>query len=360
MSDALGSFSQEELLGRPSPPLELVGALEGIAGRRIAVTGAAGSVGAPLVHLLAGLRPAELLLLDHHEHTLFRLRQELIPRTAVSTRWVLADVRDSRKLESTFRASPPDILFHLAAYKHVPLGEENPDQTVAVNLGGTRTLIEVAAELGTRRFIYPSSDKAVTPPSIYGSTKKIAEALTLAADRHFSTGFSVVRFVNIVGTRGSVIETLSAQIASGKPLTLTDPAMTRYWITMPEATRLLVQAAVAPESGALFMPDVGSPVNLAQMANRLFRLLAPTEGGECRIQYIGSRPGERMHEILMSNTEAAVPTPHPGIVRVVSSHVHPPTYQELSRQLDALLEPALADEPTLLRGRVLDLAHSLQ
>lgn len=359
MNESTGRFSHEELLGRSSPPLDLVGAEEQIAGRRVVVTGAAGSVGGPLVQMLAQLRPAELLLLDHHEHSLFRLRLEVGHRLPAPTRWVLADVRDRRKLERVFRESGPEVVFHLAAYKHVPLGEENPDQTVEVNLGGTRSLIEVAAEFGAGRFIYPSSDKAVNPPSVYGGTKRVAEALTLEANGHFPMGLSAVRFVNIVGTGGSVIETLSAQIAAGKPLTLTDPGMTRYWITMAEATRLLVQAASAPRSGVVYMPDPGPPINLGEMARHLHSLLAPT-GGECPIQYIGPRQGERMHEILTSDSESARPTPYPGIVQVVSSRTDLPSYQELSRQIDSLLELATAGKLAALRGRVLDLANSLQ
>ena len=359
MSDSIYPFSQEELLGRPSPPLELIGAEEQITGRRVAVTGAAGSVGAPLVRLLAKLCPAELLLLDHHEHTLFRLKQELGTRWPVPIRWVLADVRDRRKLEALFRTVRPEVVFHLAAYKHVPLGEENPDQTANVNLGGTRALIETAADAGVARFVYPSSDKAVNPPSVYGSTKKIAEALTLAADSAFAPGFSVTRFVNIVGTRGSVIETLCAQVAARKPLTLTDPGMTRYWITMPEATRLLVQTGCAPMSGVVFMADLGPPLNLAEMARHLVRLVAP-DLDDCPIQFIGARPGERMHEILLSATERTEPTAYPGIVRVVSSRSGLPSYEEMSRHVDGLLELARAGEMTRLRARLLDLANSLQ
>ncbi len=359
MKEALSRFSQEELLGRSSPPLELVGTEESIAGRRVLVTGAAGSVGGPLTRLLAKLAPASLLLLDHHEHSLFRLRQETGSQLTVPARWVLADVRDRRKLDRIFQEYRPEVVFHLAAYKHVPLGEENPDQTVEVNLAGTRSLIEASAEAGVSRFIYPSSDKAVNPPSVYGGTKRIAERLTQAAGREFPMGLSIVRFVNIVGTRGSVIETLSAQIAAGKPLTLTDPAMTRYWITMPEATRLLVQTACAPHSGVIFMPDSGPAVNLGEMARHLYHLLVPGDG-ECPVQYIGARPGERMHEILLSDYERATPTAYPGIVEVVSSRTGIPSYGEMSGLIDGLLEMAYAGRLANLRSKVLDLAQSLQ
>lgn len=360
MSDEQFGFSQEQLLGRKSPPLELIGAEEWITGRRVAITGAAGSVGAPLARQVATFRPAELLLLDHHEHTLFRLRQEMGTGGAVRVRWALADVRDRRKLESLFRVARPEVVFHLAAYKHVPLGEENPDQTVEVNLAGTRNVIEAAGGSGAARVVYPSSDKAVNPPSIYGSTKKIAEALALAANPRSSTGYSVSRFVNIVGTRGSVVETFAGQIAAGKPLTLTSPEMTRYWITMPEAVRLLVQTAAARETGVLYMPDPGPPINLVEMARHLFGLLAGSDGSECPIQIVGARPGERMHEILLSETESTEPTPYPGIVRVVTSRTDLPGYEELSGQIDALLELAAAGELPALRRKVLDLAHSLQ
>ena len=360
MSQTLRPYSQEELLGRPSPSLELVGGRELIDGRRVLVTGAAGSVGTPLVRMLAEMGPAELQLLDHHEHTLFRLRVEMGAQSKVPLRLWLADVRDQRKLDTLFRAAKPDVVFHLAAYKHVPLGEENPDQTVEVNLAGTRAMIEASAEHGVSRFVYPSSDKAVNPPSVYGSTKRIAEELTLAAARQLSMGLSVTRFVNIVGTRGSVIETLTAQIDAGRPITLTDPGMTRYWITMPEATRLLVQTAAAPESGVVFMPETGPAINLAEMARRLFDLLTGGERAECPVQYIGARPGERMHEMLLSDNERAEPTQYPGILRIAKSRTDLPSYGELSEQIDRLLELAAANELGALRVRLLDLARSLQ
>lgn len=360
MSQTLRQYSQEELLGRPSPSLEVVGGRELIEGRRVLITGAAGSVGTPLVHMLAELRPAELQLLDHHEHTLFRLRVEMGSQPKVPVRLWLADVRDRRKLDSLFREARPEVVFHLAAYKHVPLGEENPDQTVEVNLAGTRAMIEASAAHGVSRFVYPSSDKAVNPPSIYGSTKRIAEELTLAAARQLAIGLSVTRFVNIAGTRGSVIETLTAQIAAGRPITITDPGMTRYWITMPEATRLLVQTAAAAKSGVVFMPDTGPAINLAEMARRLFDLLTGGEQAECPVQYIGARPGERMHEILLSDNETAEPTPYPGILRVATSRGGLPSYDELSGQIDRLLELSAAGDLAALRGRLLDLAHSLQ
>ncbi len=340
--------------------MELIGGRELIEGRRVLVTGAAGSVGAPLVRMLAELQPAELQLLDHHEHTLFRLRVEMGSQAGVPLRLWLADIRNRRKLDALFREGRPEVVFHLAAYKHVPLGEENPDQTVEVNLAGTRAMIEASATHGVSRFVYPSSDKAVNPPSVYGSTKRVAEELTLAAARQLPMGLSVTRFVNIVGTRGSVIETLTAQIAAGRPITITDPGMTRYWITMPEATRLLVQTAAHPKSGMVFMPDTGPAINLAEMARRLFDLLTGGEKVECPVQYIGARPGERMHEILLSDNEAGEPTRYPGILRVARTRGDLPSYEELSGQIDHLLELATAGELKALRGRLLDLAHSLQ
>jgi polysaccharide biosynthesis protein EpsC len=274
-------------------------------------------------------------------------------------RWALADIRDRRKLERLFRAGRPEVVFNLAAYKHVPLGEENPDQTVDVNLAGARAMIEAAAECGATRFVYPSSDKSVDPPSLYGSTKRIAEAMTLAASDSFAAGFSIARFVNIVGTRGSVIETFCGQIAAGEPLTLTDPAMTRYWITMPEAIRLLVQTACHPEVGVVFLPDAGDAVNLAEMARHLSRLLAPGEG-EYPTRFIGARPGERMHEILLSHTETAEPTEYPGILRVRSSRTALPSYRQLSGYVDELLETAFSGDGQALRVRALELAELLQ
>ncbi len=212
MSKGLRTYRPEELLGRAPHPTGTPGARELIEGRKVLVTGAAGSVGTPLVHVLAEMHPAELLLLDHHEHTLFRLRIEMGPSPAVPVRLWLADVRDRRKLGALFKAARPDIVLHLAAYKHVPLGEENPDQTAEVNLGGTRALIEASAEHGVRRFVYPSSDKAVNPPSVYGSTKKLAEELTLAADRAREMPFMASMTI-----RWKMRSALSAIISPSRP-----------------------------------------------------------------------------------------------------------------------------------------------
>jgi FlaA1/EpsC-like NDP-sugar epimerase len=278
----------------------------------------------------------------------------------VPVRLWLADVRDRRKLDSLCRSARPEVVFHLAAYKHVPLGEENPDQAVEVNLAGVRALIESAGEHGAGRFVYPSSDKAVNPPSVYGSTKKLAEELTLAANGASGTGYSVVRFVNIVGTRGSVIETLTAQIAAGRPITLTDAGMTRYWITMPEAVRLLVLTGSCPDAGRSHMPDTGPAINLAEMAGRLYDLLTGGEYGECVTRFIGPRPGERMHEVLLSESERAEPTEYPGILRVETSRSERPGYGELSGQIDRLLEAARSGETQMLRGRLLEMANALQ
>lgn len=352
-------FSQEELLGRPTPDLAIEGAEQAISGKRVLVTGAAGSVGGPLVRLLSSLGPSALILLDNHEHTLFRLKLELGSEIGAPTRWTLADIRDRRKLEMVFQNTQPEVVFHLAAYKHVPLGEENPDQAVEVNLAGTRALLEASAKFGVLRFVYPSSDKAVYPTSVYGCTKRIAETMALAADRSLPLEVSVVRFVNIVGTRGSVIETLSGQIAEGRSLTLTDPGMTRYWITMQEAIRLLVQAAAAPESGAIYLPDTGPAINLAEMAARLCAMLAPG-GRECPVTFIGPRPGERMHEILLSDNERATPSDYPGILRVTNRGTDRPSYHELCLQADSLLELGFRGELDSLRQQALELADSLR
>lgn len=348
----------EELLGRASAPLEMTDVEELISGRRVLVTGAAGSVGTPLAREIASMRPASLVLLDHHEHTLFRLRFEFEQCPETKVRLCLADIRDRKKLESVFAAEKPDVVFHLAAYKHVPLGEENPDQTVEVNLAGTRALIETAAASGVSRFVYPSSDKAVNPPSVYGCTKKLAEELSLAADGEFEMGVSVVRFVNIVGTRGSVIETLTAQVAAGHPITLTDAGMTRYWITMPEAMRLLLQTGAAARSGIMHLPETGQAINLAEMAHRLCFLLSGQH--DYPVRFIGARPGERMHEILMSGTETGVDSGYPGIIRVETSRTERPAYRILSEEIDRLLSLADAGNLVGLRGRLMDVATSLQ
>lgn len=311
------------LLGRPELALDWSAARQALAGTRILVTGAGGSVGSRLAETLLELGPAHLTLLDHHDHALFELRRRLDDLTrertqAPSWRLALADIRDRARLQRVFDDARPDVVFHMAAYKHVPFGEEFPEETVAVNVLATLSLVELAAERGVQRLVYPSSDKAVNPPSLYGATKRLAETLVGRFARDLGRRFVAIRYVNILGTHGSAIEAFAAQVAGGQALTITDPAMTRYWISMPEAIWLVVQAAALGEPGAVLMLDVTDEIPTVTVARRVEALIAPGRP-ELPIRVIGLRPGERLREELLSANEAFRTGPCPGLLDVVNA-----------------------------------------
>ena len=339
------ALEPSQLLGRPEVALDLDAARAFVSGRRLLVTGAAGSVGLPLVQTLIGLAPAHLVLVDHHEYTLFlvqRYLREWAPETAVDL--ALADVRDASRVDRLFRRHRPEVVFHLAAYKHVPLGEANPEEPLSVNVFGTLNVLEAAAAHGTEVVVYPSSDKAVYPPSLYGATKRIAELLVL---RHGNAGVgarTAVRFVNILGTRGSVVETLAEQVLAGRPLTLTDPNMTRYWMSMGEAVGLLLVGAVAP-TGSLLLLDTGPAVPVPEMAHRIARALAP-DAWPPAIRFTGARPGERLWELLHAERERLLPGPCDGVWRV--AHEQEPALRErvmrVADQLRSLPSTLAPDE----------------
>ena len=299
----------ELLLGRPERVGDLARAADVVRDRRVLVTGAAGSIGWPLSHTLLSADPERLILLDHHEHSLFSLERALGPSR--QTRFELVDVRDAARLGRVFEEHQPEMVIHLAAAKHVPYGERFPEGAVGVNVLATRTLLELARRANTRILVYPSSDKSVLPPSVYGATKRLAEALVQAtcAERQWA----IVRYVNIIGTRGSVIETFTQQILARQPLSITDQRMTRYWISMHEAIWCALHAARATAPGEIVMPDCGAPVPIIDTARRLAGWYR-REQVPYPLTCTGIRPGERLDEVLLSPNESfAAEPPAPGL-----------------------------------------------
>lgn len=310
----------ERLLGRPVIRFAPEVLRPAVAGRRVLVTGAGGSLGRALVRWLVAAEPAALVLLDHHEPSLFQLRQA-VGAVPVPCRFVLADVRDRVRLERLLTRERIAVVFHLAAYKHVTSGEENPEAVVEVNVLGTLRLLEAAALAGVERFVYPSTDKAVRPPSLYGATKRLVELVLRArAQAGLGPPAVAVRLVNVLGSQGSVIEIFLQQIMAGQPLSLTDPAMRRYWITEDEAVGLLLVAAWLRESGPLVL-DLGEPVPLVEIARRLWRALG--REGEPPLRVVGPRPGERLVEELTYPDERLRPTAVPGVRAVVAASSPP-------------------------------------
>ena len=344
------------LLGRPELADALEPPLEALAGRVILITGAAGSLGQALARTLARSPRARLVLLDHHEHSLFSLQRTLAAEGEHGRqRFVLADVRDTRRLTQVVRGERPDIVFHFAAYKHVHYGEQFPEQSVAVNVLATRELLGLAAATGVERFVYPSSDKAVDPPSLYGATKRIAEVLVMAAAAR-GHAYTALRYVNVLGTLGSVLETFAAQLAAGRPLTVTDRGMARYWMSQREAIWLALHAAQAP-AGSLLMLDGLVEVPLLETAARVAEL--HRLGPEYPIMVTGARPGERLREQLLGPHERAVPGPRAGLVRVEDAlrAQHVARVEEMVDELAMLCDEAAEAQ---LRAAAMRAAHALQ
>lgn len=348
-----------ELLERPEIEFGPELAREIIAGRRVLITGAAGSVGRALARTVAEAAPASLILLDWHEASLFHLEQALSAQPTVPgrprPRYLLADARDRRKLDRLLRREPVDLIFHLAACKHVALGEANPDQAVSVNIGGTLDLFRLAAEHDVTTFVYPSTDKAVSPSSLYGATKRVVERSLPALAEETGPAVRIVRLVNVFGTQGSVVETFAGLIRAGQALTITDERMDRYWMTMAEANRLLLAAAGRPSFEGLYLLDVGAPIPIVETARKLYRILRGD--GEPALRIVGARPGERLHEYLAYPDEELRPTNRPGLQVAVTprSTIGAATWlAEIRRLLDDLYDL----DPARVRERTFELARA--
>jgi len=303
---------------------------------------------------LLDLDPELVVAVDTHEASLFRLTRQLPAGAPVDLH--VSDVRNEAKIGRLFGEVRPDVVFHLAAYKHVPFGEREPDEPISVNVLGTDLMVRAAADFGTHHFVYPSSDKAVNPPSVYGATKRLAETVLLAhAGAKQLPSIHIIRYVNILGSSGSVLETFAQQARANAPLTLTDPRMTRYWMAMDEAIDLLLHALALP-SGSHTLLDSGEPTPVKAMAERLYRLVRA--GGEPEFTVTGARPGERLAEELASASEHLTPHGDDG-VHCVDSSRRPDTAatEAIIEDLKGLLA---SGEPQALRTRVMELAREQQ
>lgn len=294
-----------------------------IRGKRVLVTGAGGSIGSELCRQVVRCQPTELILLGHGEASIFNITRELTTQPAnYPTRQspnrppispIIADIRDRRRLESVFRTHRPHIVFHAAAHKHVPLMEENLEEAVANNVLGTRCLVDVAEQWDIECFVLVSTDKAVNPISVMGVTKRIAEKLVEAAAARNDDIFVAVRFGNVLGSRGSVVNLFHEQIARGGPVTVTDPDMRRYFMTIPEAVQLVLQAAAIGGGGEIFVLDMGEPVRIVDLAHDLIELSGLQVGRDIDIEYVGARPGEKLVEELFAENEVYYRTRHEKI-----------------------------------------------
>ena len=312
----------EDLLGREPVALALPELSTELEGRSVMVTGAAGSIGSELCRQIALHAPERLVLVDQAETPLVELERDLEERHPdLPLIPVVADVTDRRAVTRLFQAYRPHQVFHAAAYKHVPMMEVNPEAAVWNNVVGTWTMARTAGEFGTGKFVLVSTDKAVRPANVMGATKRLAELVVVAAQKRFSwTSFGAVRFGNVLGSSGSVIPLFRRQLSEGKPLTVTHHGMTRYFMTIPEAVQLVLQASLLPDlRGQVAMLDMGEPVRIVDLAKRILRLSGkPARIGE-EIVFTGVRPGEKLHEALTAPEESAFATSHPKINIVRSS-----------------------------------------
>lgn len=338
----------EDLLHRPQKRLDRRGMRRLIEGKRVLVTGAGGSIGSELVRQLAGFAPAHISLVDNCEYNLYAIDQELGQAApSLSRSAVLCDVRDRRRVARAFDRERPELVFHAAAYKHVPLVEQNPLEGVRTNVIGTRNVADEAVRCGASAMVMISTDKAVNPTNVMGATKRLAEAYAQALDLAGSeTRFVTVRFGNVLGSTGSVVPLFQKQIASGGPVTVTHPDITRYFMTIPEAVQLVLQASVSGATsddyrGKLFVLDMGAPVRIADLARQMIRLAGKRPDIDIPIKYVGLRPGEKLHEELLHARETLVESPQSGLLLAAP---RPGILQILAREIDSLEAAVLDDD----------------
>lgn len=325
-----------------------------LSGERVLITGAGGSIGSELARQIVMLGPATLLLLGKGENSIYEIEQELIQSFGFHPTPIIADVKDAVRMEAVFRRERPTVIFHTAAHKHVPLMEANPTEAIKNNLLGTLVTAELAIRYGIKKFIYVSTDKAVNPTSIMGATKRVGEMIISALAAHSNTGFATVRFGNVLGSRGSLIPMLKAQIARGGPVRITHPEMTRYFMTIPESVQLIIQAGALGQNGEIFILDMGQPVRILDLAYDLIRLHGLVPGEDIQIEYTGVRPGEKLHEELYDEAEILYETKHPKIL-MARNHNHL-DWKWLQGELESLFHLCDADQMERAREYLMELA----
>ncbi len=349
--DDLSDVDVLDLVGRKPVKHDLEGARRLVSGRRVLVTGAAGSIGSRLAGLLAALGAAQVVCLDWWENGVFQLQHRLSSTEVPS--FVVADVKNRARLEAVFANYRPELVFHAAAYKHVPLMQDNPGEAIANNVGGTDVVISVAVEHGARHVVYVSTDKAVNPANVMGASKRLGEILVADwAARTPEVSFSTVRFGNVIQSNGSVMETFRRQIREGGPVTVTDPDVTRFFMTIDEASQLIIQSAVVGQSGDVCVLDMGEPVRIQDLARSLVRTTAP--GVE--IVFTGLRPGEKLYEELSYDPELVSQTTHDKIFVLREAEESPAEPNEIREFVAECDASALSDAQVIDRLRAMGFA----
>ncbi len=336
----------EDVLGREPVEVDFASIAEYLTGEVVLVTGAGGSIGSELCRQIARVGPAKLVLLDHAEPALFEIERELVrERAFLAAAAVVGDVRDPVKLRQVFDKYRPGVVFHAAAYKHVAMMEANPLEAVRNNTLGTRVVADVAVEYGAKRFVLVSTDKAANPRTVMGQSKALAEWIveTWGHRADVTTRFVAVRFGNVLGSSGSVVPIFRRQISRGGPVTVTHPEMTRFFMTIPEAVQLIVQAGAIGGRGQVYVLDMGEPVRIVDLAEKMIRLSGKEPGREIAIEFVGPAPGEKLHEELVGDGETVSPSKHPKIDLIT----RPPVDSDWLEAELALLDRLVEDGETL-------------
>jgi FlaA1/EpsC-like NDP-sugar epimerase len=335
----LRAVEVEDVLGREPVEVDLEAIADYVTGEVVLVTGAGGSIGSELCRQIARLGPTRLVLVDHAEPALFEIERELVDERGFhAAAAILGDVKDREKVRQVFEKYRPGVVFHAAAYKHVPLMEANPLESVRNNTLGTRTVAEVAVEFGAKRFVLVSTDKAANAKNVMGQTKALGEWIveSYGARDDVTTRFCAVRFGNVLASSGSVIPIFRRQIANGGPVTVTHREMTRYFMTIPEAVQLVVQAGAIGGRGRIFVLDMGEPVKIVDLADKMIRLSGKEPGRDIVIEFVGARPGEKLHEVLVGDGEAVSPTSHEAIMQLERAPIDPVWLESQLRDLERL------------------------
>jgi FlaA1/EpsC-like NDP-sugar epimerase len=342
----------QDVLGREPVEVDLESIASYIAKETVLVTGAGGSIGAELCRQIARMRPARLVLVEHSEAALFDIERELVDdRAFPAVAAVLGDCGDRAKMSQVFERYRPTVVFHAAAYKHVALLEANPIEAVRNNTLATRTVADVAVEHGAERFVLVSTDKAANPKNLLGQSKAMCEWIveSYGHRRDVSTRFVAVRFGNVLNSSGSVIPIFQRQLERGGPLTVTHPEMTRYFMTIPEAVSLIVQAGAIGGRGQVFVLDMGEPVKIVDLARNMIRLSGKEPDRDIAIEFIGPKPGEKLHEELWNQGEKVAPTSHPKLLRATRKPIAEEWLSDELAELEGMVE----------RGETLDVVAKL-
>ena len=335
----LKSIKIEDLLQRNKIELDNINISESIDGKTVLVTGAAGSIGSEISRQLSFYNLKNLILIDHAESPLYDIEQELKEshRThqTINPICEVANVKDRYRMDTIFENYRPDIVYHAAAYKHVPIIEKSPYEGIFVNVFGTRIVADAAVRYGVEKFVMVSTDKAVNPTNVMGATKRVAELYTQSLNEYGKTKFIATRFGNVLGSNGSVVPLFRKQIESGGPLTVTHPKITRYFMTIPEACNLVLEAGAMGAGGEVYVFDMGQPVKIMDMAEKMIKLSGLTLGKDIKIEVTGLRPGEKLYEELLASSENTLLTHHPKILK---AKVETYSLRAIKEHLDILTE----------------------